>query len=34
VTLPKKADENKQATSNDERIAIKPEPGRIKLQIE
>jgi hypothetical protein len=34
VTLPKKSNENKPATTNDERIAIKPEPGRMKSMLE
>jgi hypothetical protein len=34
VTLPKKTAETKQTTSNDERIAIKPDPGnKNKMQL-
>ena len=33
VTLPKKTAENKQAPLNDERIAVKPEPGKAKNSI-
>jgi hypothetical protein len=33
VTVPKKTAENKQAPLNDERIAVKPEPGKTKNSI-